>query len=217
LETDLLFCPSERDIYPSGYETFVSLEDVSKKLCGAYRPNHFRGVATILTKLFHILQPHVVIFGEKDYQQLLLVKRMVQDLNFDIAVVGLPTVRETDGLALSSRNVHLNPDERSAALVLRRSLDMAEEMVAGGEMRSLTLLERIRKKVEEEPLARLEYASICDPETLEDVSQIQGGTLLALAVWIGRTRLIDNCILSLPRVESSFCERTKDGTTHAQG
>lgn len=217
LGVDLLFCPVERDLYPAGYETYVLVKGMSGKLCGAHRPNHFEGVATILTKLFHILQPDIAVFGEKDYQQLMLVKKMVRDLNFDTEIVGVPTVREADGLALSSRNVYLSAEERRAALVLSRCLRLAEEMVSLGERTALAVREAVKKQIGEEPLARLEYVSICDPETLEEVAEIQTRALLAMAVWIGRTRLIDNSLLLTSQVESGFEERMKHDATHAQG
>jgi pantoate--beta-alanine ligase len=217
LGIDLLFCPSVRELYPSGYETFVHVKRMSEKLCGAHRPNHFEGVATILTKLFHIVQPDIAVFGEKDYQQFVLIKKMARDLDFGIEIVGVPTVREADGLALSSRNAYLSPEERQAALVLSVCLRLASEMVALGEKTALTVLEAVKKRIGEEPLAGLEYVSICDPETLEEITEIGTTALLAMAVWIGRTRLIDNAILAPAGARNAFEERMKHDATHAQG
>jgi pantoate--beta-alanine ligase len=217
LGVDLLFCPSETDLYPPGYETYVSPEVIAQKLCGAYRPGHFRGVATILTKLFHVLEPDVAVFGEKDYQQLVATRKMVRDLNFPVTVVAAPTVREADGLAMSSRNHYLSAEEREAAHVVPRSLQTARALVAAEVQDSRLVLEAVRKSVGEEPLARLEYAEICDPDTLEDLSRIGERALLAVAVWIGKTRLIDNTMLSLHSAEKQSSERIDNGITHAQG
>ena len=192
---DVLFHPSVREIYAEGYQTHVDVENLSALLCGAHRPGHFQGVATVVTKLFNIVRPHVAIFGEKDYQQLQLVRRLVRDLNFDIEIIGYPIVREPDGLAMSSRNIYLSPRERQAALCLSRSLSRASCMVKRGETRRGVITEAARAGIEEEPLARVEYVTLCDSATLEPVEEIRGSVLLALAVRIGKTRLIDNLIL----------------------
>lgn len=192
---DVLFDPMSAAMYPEGYETYVDLERLSSLLCGAFRPGHFRGVATVLVKLFNIVQPHMVIFGAKDYQQLQAARRMVKDLNFDIEVIGHPTVREEDGLAMSSRNAYLNEEERRVALSLYRSLKNAESLVRGGERQSRRIIHAVRAEIEKEPLARLEYARVCHPESLDEVEEIEGEAVLALAVWVGKARLIDNTLL----------------------
>lgn len=189
---DLVFAPTKEAMYPSGYRTSVEVEGLTRRWEGASRPGHFKGVATVVTKLFNIVKPHRAYFGQKDYQQALIIKRMVQDLNLDVEIVVLPTVREPDGLALSSRNVNLNPEERRAALCLYRSLAYAEERVHQGERGAKALLEGMRRLIEKEPLARIDYVACCHPETLEPIEQIEGTVLFALAVWIGKTRLIDN-------------------------
>ena len=191
----VLFHPSVGEIYPEGYETQVDVARLAMLLCGAYRPGHFQGVATVVTKLFNIVRPHLAVFGEKDYQQLQLIRRLVRDLNFDIEIVGHAIVREADGLAVSSRNVYLGPQERQAALCLSRSLRRAACMVDRGETRSEVITAAVRARIQEEPLAQVEYVTLCDSATLKPVEEIRGSTLLALAVQIGKTRLIDNQIL----------------------
>jgi pantoate--beta-alanine ligase len=191
----VLFHPSVEEIYPEGYETQVNVERLAMLLCGAYRPGHFQGVATVVTKLFNVVRPHLAVFGEKDYQQLQLIRRLVRDLNFAIEIVGHPIVREADGLAVSSRNVYLGPRERQAALCLSRSLRRAACMVNRGETRSEVITAAVRGRIQEEPLAEVEYVALCDSATLKAVEEIRGSALLALAVRIGKTRLIDNQIL----------------------
>jgi pantoate--beta-alanine ligase len=193
---DTIFAPSAAEMYPSGYQTFVTVENVTQNLCGASRPTHFRGVTTVVGKLFNIVQPHVAVFGEKDYQQLIAIRQMVKDLNFDIQIVGMPTVREPDGVAMSSRNKYLSPEERGAALCLTASLDRAEKLVKGGERSAQRLLEESYKIINDQPLASIDYVTVCDPLTLEDVGAIRSSALMALAVRIGKTRLIDNRIVS---------------------
>ena len=192
---DLLFTPSEEDMYPEGFQTYVTVEEVTRNLCGAFRPNHFRGVATVVTKLFHIVKPHVAIFGEKDYQQLVTIRRMVGDLNMDIEIVGVPTVREEDGLAVSSRNAYLSPEERRVASLLFRALKEGERLYSEGERDGGRIARAVREILEREPLIRVEYVKVCDPERLEDVRTVEGRALLALAARIGRARLIDSIIL----------------------
>jgi pantoate--beta-alanine ligase len=193
---DVLFSPSATEIYPEGYQTYVEVERLNPLLCGEFRPGHFRGVATVVAKLFNIVRPHAAIFGAKDYQQSQLIRRMVEDLNYDVEIVGCPIVRDKDGLALSSRNRYLSPAERAAALSLFRSLQRAESMVEEGERESKRVIDAVRAEIGKEPLARIEYARVCDPVTLEEVAKIQGGgTVLALAVRVGGTRLIDNTLL----------------------
>ena len=193
---DLLFNPTAEDMYPRGYQTYVDVEQVSRPLCGAHRAGHFRGVATVVLKLFHIVRPHAAMFGLKDYQQVQVIRRMSEDLNLDVEIVACPTVRASDGLAMSSRNHYLEPAEREAARCLQSALGKAEALVRGGE----TLAERIREAVVEEisrhPPARLEYADLCDPKELQPVEEVKGPTLLALCAWVGKARLIDNRVLA---------------------
>ena len=192
---NVLFSPSATEMYPSNYQTHIEVEKLSAPLCGASRPGHFRGVATAVTKLFNIVRPHVAIFGQKDFQQLQIIRRLVQDLNLDIEIVGHPTVREKDGLALSSRNSYLDAEERRAALCLYRSLKLAESLIQRGARESDLILAAVKREITREPRARIDYAQLCHPETLQAVDRIEQATLLALAVWIGKARLIDNIIL----------------------
>jgi pantoate--beta-alanine ligase len=194
---DVLFHPLVAEIYPDGYQTHVSVERLSVPLCGAFRPGHFRGVATIVAKLFNIVQPHVAVFGCKDFQQLQVIRQMVRDLSFAIEIVGHPTVREPDGLAVSSRNAYLNLEERRAALCLSRSLRRAENLVKGGERSAKVILDQVRGDIGAEPVACLEYASLCDAETLSEIEVLRESAVLALAVWIGKARLIDNVVFQL--------------------
>jgi len=192
---DVLFHPSTDEIYPAGYQTYVEVDRLSRFLCGGHRPGHFRGVATVVAKLFNIVRPHVAIFGEKDYQQLQLIKRMVEDLNLDVDIVGHPIVREADGLAMSSRNAYLTPEGRRAALSLSRSLRRAAWLVERGVTQARVITETVRAEIEAESLATVEYVTLCDRVTLDGIDEIYDDALLALAVYIGKTRLIDNTIL----------------------
>jgi pantoate--beta-alanine ligase len=192
---DVLFHPASAEIYPDNYQTSIEVENLSVPLCGASRPGHFRGVATVVAKLFNIARPHIAVFGQKDFQQLQIVRRLVQDLNLDVEIVAHPTVREKDGLALSSRNSYLDAEERQAALCIYRSLKLAESLVQSGERRGDFVLAAIRSEIEKEPRARIDYVQLCHPQTLHAVEQIQQPTLLALAVWFGKARLIDNTTL----------------------
>ena len=192
---DVLFHPPAEDIYPPGNQTQVQVIELGKLLCGAQRPSHFQGVATVVTKLFNVVRPHVAIFGEKDYQQLQIIRRLVRDLLLDIEIVGHPIVRESDGVAMSSRNAYLNPEERKAARCLSRSLHRAECLVRRGEASAKTIAEAVMAELQDEPLAVLDYVAICDVETLKPVEQIRDSALLALAVTIGKARLIDNKVL----------------------
>lgn len=191
---DILFVPSSREMYLRGYHTFVEVEKLSEPLCGRSRPGHFRGVTTVVIKLFNIVRPHIAYFGQKDAQQALLIKKMVDDLNMGIEVKVLPIVREKDGLALSSRNQYLNPEEHRAALVLYKSLQEAQRRLNSGERDSRKVIRQIKAMIRKEKLARIDYISIVDGETLEDREKIEGKILIALAVWIGKTRLIDNLL-----------------------
>ncbi|HZP43406.1 MAG TPA: pantoate--beta-alanine ligase [Candidatus Binatia bacterium] len=193
---DALFAPSASAMYPEGFQTAVEVGRVATPLCGAVRPGHFRGVTTVVTKLFHAVRPDVAVFGEKDWQQLAVVRRMAADLDFGIEVVGVPTVREADGVALSSRNRLLPPADREAARVVPRALAAAEAAAAAGERRAAAIVAAATAEIAREPRARLEYAELRDPETLEEVGEeVAAPALLALAVWVGGVRLIDNRVL----------------------
>lgn len=195
----MVFHPSVDEMYPDGNgktDTYIEiLNDMPKQLCGRTRPNHFRGVCTVVGKLFNIVLPDKAYFGEKDAQQLAIIRRMVRDLSYGIEIVGCPIVREPDGLAKSSRNIHLKPDERKAAAVLYRSLKIAEEMASDGEKSSKAVTDAVRAEIEKEPLAEVEYVSAVDSLSMEPVEMVGKGTLIAIAVRIGQTRLIDNCVL----------------------
>jgi len=195
--TDIVFAPTAAEIYPAGYTTWVEVAGLSDKLCGKSRPGHFRGVTTVVTKLFNIVKPHVAFFGQKDAQQAIIIRRMVQDLNMDVNIEVLPTVREADGLALSSRNVYLNDRERQAALVLNRALKAAQELVQSGERSSAVILSKMSELIGQEPLVVVDYIAITDPLTLEDLEKIDSKALIALAAKVGKTRLIDNCMVDL--------------------
>lgn len=196
----MVFHPSVDEMYPDGNgktDTYIEiLNDMPKQLCGRTRPNHFRGVCTVVGKLFNIVLPDKAYFGEKDAQQLAIIRRMVRDLSYGIEIVGCPIVREPDGLAKSSRNIHLKPDERKAAVALYRSLKIAEEMASDGEKSSKTVTDAVRAEIEKEPLAEVEYVSAVDSLSMEPVETVGKGTLIAIAVRIGQTRLIDNCVLN---------------------
>ena len=192
---DVVFAPSAGAMYPEGFKTGVEVVDLTAPLCGRGRPGHFRGVTTVVTKLFHAVRPHFAVFGEKDWQQLAVIRRMTADLDFGIEVVGVPTVREADGVALSSRNKRLGPADREAARCLPRALAGAAELVEAGEGRGSAVLARVEAEIAAEPRARLEYAALCDPDTLEDVTDVKAPALVALAVWVGGVRLIDNRVL----------------------
>jgi pantoate--beta-alanine ligase len=192
---DIVFMPPEKEVYPPGFNTWVEVEGVTDRLEGASRPGHFRGVATVVNKLFNIVQPTKAYFGQKDAQQVIVVKKMVADLNMNLEIVVVPTVREPDGLAMSSRNVYLTPEQRKTATVLYRSLRLAQEMFSKDEKDA----ERIRRAmvalIRKEPLMAIDYVSIADPETVEELDTVRPGALASLAVKIGKTRLIDNLIL----------------------
>jgi pantoate--beta-alanine ligase len=192
---DWVFMPSVEDMYPQGSSSWVNVEKVTDRLEGAIRPGHFRGVATVVAKLFNIVQPTRAYFGQKDAQQVVVIKRMVADLNMNLEVVVVPTVRESDGLAISSRNVYLNPQERQAALVLWKSLNLARQLWLEGERKAERVRQQMASLIQKEPLARIEYISIAHPETLEELTEIDQPALVSLAVRVGKTRLIDNVTL----------------------
>jgi pantoate--beta-alanine ligase len=192
---DIVFIPSDNEIYSPEFSTWVDVENVSERLEGASRPGHFRGVATIVAKLFNIVQPTKAYFGQKDAQQVMVIKRMVADLNMAIEIVVVPTVREGDGLAMSSRNIYLSPEERRAAIVLFRALTLARQLRLGGEKDAGRIRRQMIALIEKEPLAKTDYVSIADAETMEELNSIDRSALASLAVRIGKTRLIDNMSL----------------------
>jgi len=198
LGADVLFAPTAAEMYPTGATTFVEVGELSDRLDGLSRPGHFRGVATVVAKLFEIVRPDFAFFGQKDAAQVAVLRRMVRDLNMDVEVVVCPIIREPDGLAMSSRNAYLNPDERKQALVLHRALMAVQEAVGSGEQDAGKLIEVGASAIAGEPAAQLDYFAIVDPDSLEPVSDISGGALVAVAAYVGATRLIDN-ILLLPR------------------
>ncbi|SPJ14243.1 Pantothenate synthetase [Syntrophobacter sp. SbD2] len=195
--TDLAFVPRTDEMYPEGFQTYVNVTRVTENLCGKSRPVFFQGVSTVVSKLFHAVKPHIAVFGQKDFQQLVTIRRMVKDMNMDIDIVGHPIVREQDGLAMSSRNTYLKPGERPAALRLNRSLQEAQELVYSGERNAGVILKAVNTCLATGGGAVVDYARLCNPDTIEDVDVINGPTLLALAVWVGKTRLIDNRVLDL--------------------
>lgn len=192
---DLIFTPTVEQMYPSGASTFVDVEGVSGRLDGASRPGHFRGVTTVVAKLFHIVQPDFAFFGQKDAAQVAVLRQMVRDLNLPVKIVVCPTVREADGLAMSSRNRYLSAQERQQALALYRALQAAERLAARGERRAAPLLETMREVISEHPDIHLDYLAVVSPETLLPVENISQGALLAIAAFVGATRLIDNILL----------------------
>jgi pantoate--beta-alanine ligase len=194
--TDLVFMPDAEEMYHRGFATWVDVEKVTERLEGSTRPGHFRGVATVVAKLFNIVEPTAAYFGEKDAQQVVVIKRMVADLNMNLNVVVVPTHREPDGLAMSSRNVYLNTEERQAALILWKSLSLARQLWSEQEVRPESVKQQMAALIQEEPLARIDYISIANPETLEELAEISHAALLSLAVYIGKTRLIDNITIS---------------------
>lgn len=192
---DVIFAPAAGDMYPSGFQTTVSLGPLTQPLCGASRPGHFNGVAVVVTKLFGIVQPDVALFGKKDFQQLAVIRQMTRDLNLPVEIIGMPIVREPDGLAMSSRNSYLSPEERQQALCLFRAIMAVRQLFEAGETSVERLLTAARKKITSVPAAAIDYLELRDGITLAPVQQAAPGTLLALAVKIGSTRLIDNTVL----------------------
>ena len=194
LGADLIFCPEPSEMYHDPH-AFVSIDTLSETLCGKTRPIHFKGVCTVVTKLFHIVAPDRAYFGQKDAQQLAIIRKMVSDLNFDIEIVGCPIIREEDGLAKSSRNTYLSPEERKAALVLSRSVFLGEKMVKEGERDCKKVIAAMTEEIEKEPLAKIDYVKIVDLSTMQQIDTIEHGILAAMAVYIGKTRLIDNFMI----------------------
>ena len=193
--TDIVFMPTVDDLYPAGYNSWVDVEGLTNKLEGASRPTHFRGVTTIVAKLFNIVRPTKSYFGQKDAQQLAVIKKMVKDLDMNLEVIACPTMREPDGLAMSSRNTYLKPDERKAATVLHQSLKLAEKLYARGERDAEKIRREMTTFIQQQPAANIDYVSIADNETLDEVDRITRPVLVSLAVKIGKPRLIDNLVL----------------------
>lgn len=196
--TDIIFAPGVHEIYPEGYSTYINEETLSRYLCGKSRPIHFRGVCTVVLKLFNIVTPHRAYFGVKDAQQAIIIKKMVKDLNIDVRIKVLPIIREANGLALSSRNQYLETRERKSALVLRDALKIAKKMIDTGERSGSKIRASLRKQILKEKSAHIDYVEIVDAATLERMERLDGKIMIALAVYIGSTRLIDNSILKIP-------------------
>lgn len=195
---DAVFIPSVNEMYPAHFNTEVIVHELTDTLCGASRPGHFKGVTTVVAKLFNIVGPVSAYFGQKDYQQAAVIRKMVTDLQMPIDVVTCPIIREQDGLAMSSRNAYLNPSERQAAVVLWNALQFAEQRIAQGERQAAQLLRALRDFINAEPHATIDYVAITDPATLQKIESMRGTILIALAVYIGKTRLIDNILLTVP-------------------
>ncbi len=194
---DIIFYPNHHEFYPESYLTYVEVEKITRVLCGISRPTHFQGVTTVVTKLFNIVKPHVAVFGQKDAQQVIVIQRMVADLNYDIEIIVVPTVREKDGLAMSSRNSYLSPDQRAQAVVLYQSLMEAKRMIDGGERNANIIQDRMREMIEQQPDAVIDYIEIVDTTTLKPQTNLTEEVLIALAVKIGKPRLIDNIIVRI--------------------
>jgi len=190
---DIVYLPDPESMYPTGFATWVEVEaSLTDTLCGRSRPGHFRGVTTVVSKLFQIVQPDVALFGSKDFQQLAIIRRMTRDLNFPLEIVGMPIVREADGLAMSSRNVYLAPEQRQQALALHDGLRLARRMVAAGETRCDVLIDAVRARIAREPAAEIDYIQVCHAQTLADMTRADHHAVMLLAVRFGTTRLIDN-------------------------
>jgi pantoate--beta-alanine ligase len=194
---DVIFCPSVSEMYPESYQTYVEVTEITNNLCGKSRPTHFRGVTTVVNKLFNIVEPHKAYFGQKDAQQVAVIQKMVKDLNMNVEVIPCPIVREADGLAMSSRNTYLNAEQRIAALVLSKSLFKAKDMISKGCINAVEIKETMTEMINKEPLAAIDYIEIVDALSLSDITTIKGTVLIALAVKMGRTRLIDNIVVEV--------------------
>ena len=195
---DILFAPTLEEMYPAGAVTYVTVEGLSEKLCGKSRPGHFHGVTTVVAKLFHIVEPDMAFFGQKDAAQTTIIRRMVRDLNLPVEIVVCPIVREPDGLAMSSRNAYLGPQERKSALVLHRALTEVRSRFDQGERETATLIEVGRQILAQEPAVRPDYFELVDPATLDPMQEVAGSALVAVAAFVGNTRLIDNILLAKP-------------------
>ena len=192
VNADVIFYPANKEMYPAAYQTYVEVEKVTQNLCGMSRPGHFRGVTTVCCKLFNIVKPHVAVFGKKDFQQYITIKRMVDDLNMDLQIIGVPTVRESDGLAMSSRNKYLKKNERPSALTLFKSLKLAQRLYSGGERKASVIIGKVEDMINRAQYTAIDYIKICSTKTLKDVEEINSQSVIALAVKVGTTRLIDN-------------------------
>jgi pantoate--beta-alanine ligase len=213
---DIVFTPTAAEMYPAGFQTAIRVKEISLPLCGASRPGHFDGVATVVTKLFNIVQPDLALFGNKDFQQLAVIRRMVADLSQPVEIIGMPIVREADGLAMSSRNAYLSPDERTAALCLSRAVRRVRELYVAGEDSAESLLAAARELILAEPAAAIDYLELRDADTLETVSTVSDTTLLALAVRIGVTRLIDNTLLGDTNISAIGCSKTGRSSAYTE-
>jgi pantoate--beta-alanine ligase len=196
MKVDAIFYPSASSMYPAGYSTYVEVQNIQNGLCGALRPGHFKGVATIVAKLFNIVKPDIAYFGKKDYQQQALIKKMIDDLNMDVQLVGMPTIRENDGLAMSSRNKYLKGNDRKNAAILSRALRFAKELAGNGTKDAKTIKTAMVKLIKTKPGIKIDYINIVDPATLKDIKTIHGKGVIALAAYLGKTRLIDNIEVS---------------------
>ncbi|MCL2670258.1 MAG: pantoate--beta-alanine ligase [Syntrophaceae bacterium] len=194
VDVEVLFTPGNAEMYPEGHLTTVQVEGLTENLCGISRPHHFRGVTTICAKLFNVVRPHIAVFGRKDFQQYVIIKKMIQDLNMNIEIIGMPTTREADGLAMSSRNTYLKPAERISALSLSRGLREAKGMYEAGEREAQQIIAAVEAFINSQPFTRIDYCKICSAVTLQDIPRVEGEAVIALAVWIGKTRLIDNYV-----------------------
>jgi len=194
---DVIFYPKKEDVYPEGYSTYVGVEGITERLCGKSRPGHFRGVTTVIAKFFEIIKPDIAYFGLKDAQQAFVIKKMIKDLNMDITLKIMPTVREADGLAMSSRNAYLSPAERRDAAFLNKALETARESVLSGERNSKKIIKIIREIISKATSARIDYVSVVDTVSFKDMARVKNGALIALAVYIGKTRLIDNLVVDI--------------------
>jgi pantoate--beta-alanine ligase len=194
-ETDIVFMPTADEMYPPGFDSWVEVGKLTERLEGASRPGHLMGVTTVVAKLFNIVQPHRAYFGQKDAQQLIVIKKMATDLDMDLEIVAVPTVREADGLAMSSRNTFLNPEERKQAAVLYQALTLAQKLYAEGERDAKAILKQMTALIEQQPLAKIDYVSIADAETLDELERLKPPALVSLAVRFGKTRLIDNVVV----------------------
>jgi pantoate--beta-alanine ligase len=194
---DIIFYPNSGEMYPEPYLTYINVDVLAETMCGKSRPGHFRGVATVVSKLFNIIKPHTAIFGQKDYQQSLVIRQMVRDLNFDINIITAPIVREHDGLALSSRNKYLDREERKNAPLIYKSLQEAQKMVKNGITSPSIISRQIEHVLRKIPYIKIDYIAIVNRQNLQPVEQIDGNTLIALAVYVGKTRLIDNVLIEI--------------------
>lgn len=193
----LIFNPEPTEMYPDGFSTHINMDNLTTELCGKTRPTHFGGVCTVVGKLFNIVHPDKAYFGQKDAQQLAIIKRMVRDLNFDIEIVGCPIIRESDGLAKSSRNTYLNAEERQAAVILSKAVKLGEDMVKNGERNASEIISAMTEKINAEPLAKIDYVNVVDALSISPLNTLRGEILVAIAVYIGKTRLIDNFMMNV--------------------